>query len=49
MEWLLKIKGDVFFPGRPFLLNTSSFVVHFSSKSGPRNYKKDIQKLYAKI
>ena len=49
MEELLKIKGVVFFPGEPFLPKTSSFVVHFGSKSGPRNYKKDIQTLYSKI
>ena len=45
MERLLKIKGAVFFPGTPFLLNNCSFVINFWSKSGPRNYKKGIQKL----
>ena len=49
MEGLLKIKGVVFFPGAPFLPKPYFFVYHFGCKSGPRNYKKGIQKLYTKI
>ena len=49
MEWLLKIKGAVFFPGTPFLSKICSLVLHFGPQSGPRNCKKGNQKLYSKI